>query len=76
MLKHEIIDEIELMGFPYLASLLDSNEITYLEALNHLLNCFYETTEEEFSAVDYEKLELLLQDYFDVNSTNQPTKQG
>lgn len=76
MNKHEIIDEIELLGFPYLASLLDSNEITYLDALNHILNCFYETTEEEFAAAVYEQLELLLQDYFDFNSTNKPIKQG
>ena len=74
MPKHEIIEEIELLGFPYLATLLDSNEITYLDALNHILNCFYETTEEEFAAADYEKVELLLQDYFDFKPTNQPTK--
>jgi len=74
MTKHEIIERIEYLGFPYLATLLTENQLTYLEALNHLLNCFYETTEEEFSAVDYEQLELLLQDFFDFNPTNQPTK--
>ena len=72
--KHEIIECIEEMGFPYLATLLTDNDLTYLEALNHLLNCYYETTEEEFSAVDYEQLELLLQDYFDFNQPT--TKQG
>jgi len=76
MNKHEIIERIEDMGFPYLATLLIENEINYLESLNHLLNCFYETTEQEFAAAVYEQLELLLQDYFDFNSTNKPIKQG
>mgnify|MGYP003152052756 FL=1 len=71
MPKVEILERMQDMGFPYLATLLTENELTYLEALNHLLNCFYETTEEEFSAVDYEQLELLLQDYFDFNPTIQ-----
>lgn len=76
MSKLDIIDRIAGMGFPLLASWLLKNELTYLEALNHLLNTFYETTEEEFSAVDYEILELCLQDYFDFNPTNLPTKRG
>jgi len=74
MSKVDILERIEDMGFSYLATLLTESELTYLEALNHLLNCFYETTEEEFSAVDYEQLELLLQDFFNFNPTNQPTK--
>ena len=69
MLKHEIIDEIEILGFPYLASLLDSNEITYNEALQHLSNCYHETTEEEFNASLFMTLGLLLLDYFDCNPT-------
>ena len=64
------IEKIEDMGFPYLASCLLNNELTYLEALNHILNCFYETTEDEFPAVDYQQLELLVQDFFNFN---QPT---
>jgi hypothetical protein len=67
----EIVQKIDDMGFSYLASCLLNNELTYLEALNHILNCFYETTEEEFPSVDYQQLELLVQDFFNLN---QPTK--
>jgi hypothetical protein len=67
----EIIEKIDDMGFPYLADCLRNNEIEYLEALNHILNCFYSTTEDEFPAVDYCQLELLLQDFYNLN---QPTK--
>ena len=66
----EILQKIDDMGFPYLATLLSENELTYLEALNHILNVFYETTEDEFPAVDYQQLELLVQDFFNFN---QPT---
>ena len=66
MKKFEIIDLIEELGFPYLASILDTNECTPLTAIEHLNRCKNECSEDEFSNSDYTAVICLLDLYFSL----------
>lgn len=66
MKKFEIIDLIEELGFPYLATILDSNECTPQIAIEHLNRCKNECSEYEFSNSDYASIVCLLDLYFSL----------
>tara|TARA_R100000951_G_C2640248_1_gene180676 strand:- start:1660 stop:1860 length:201 start_codon:yes stop_codon:yes gene_type:complete len=64
MKRFEIIDLIEDLGFPYLASILDANECTPVIAIEHLNRCKNECTDEEFPCSVYDAVICLLDLYF------------
>lgn len=66
MKKFEIIDLIEELGFPYLASILDANECTPIEAIEHLNRCKNECSDEEFPCSVYDEVIALLDFYFSL----------
>ena len=71
MKKFEIIDLIEELGFPYLATMLDENEFTMWDSFDHLHATKLECTAEEFSLDLHIEL-IYLVDYFFFNlPTNQ-----
>ena len=48
MKRFEILDLIEDLGFQYLATMLDENELSKMDAYDHVFICHLEMTEEEF----------------------------
>lgn len=66
MKRHEIIDLIEELGFPYLSSILDSNECTLVNAIEHLNRCKNECSEDEFTTSLYDEMILLLDLFFSL----------
>lgn len=71
----EILDLIDSWGFPSLSQSLIFKEGTKQDLTDDLARCYYSTSEEEFSFMEWGQVEQLLFTYF--NLTNyQPTKQG
>lgn len=66
MKKFEIIDLIEDLGFPSLATSLELNELTHGESLKHIHHCKFCCTDEEFSMSDYNAVICLLALYFSL----------
>lgn len=66
MKRFEIIDLIEELGFPYLASILDSNECTPIHAIEHLNRCKNESSEDEFPCSVYDTMIELLYLYYSL----------
>jgi hypothetical protein len=66
MKRFEIIDLIEELGFPYLASILDSNECTPVQAIEHLNRCKNECSDDEFSSSVYDQMIALLDLFFSL----------
>ena len=66
MKRFEIIDLIEDLGFPYLASILDANECTFVIAIEHLNTCKNESSEEEFPMSVYDAVIGLLDLYYSL----------
>ena len=66
MKEFEIVDQLDYLGFPYLADKIASNECIYSEAIEHLNSCKNECTEEEFPSSVYDEVIFLIDLYFSL----------
>ncbi len=66
MKEFEIVDQLDYLGFPYLAEKILANECIYNEAIEHLNRCKNECSDEEFPSSVYDEVIALLDLYFSL----------
>ena len=66
MKTFEIVDQLDYLGFPYLAEKIHADECIYDEAISHLNRCKNECSEEEFPLSVYDEVIALLDLYFSL----------
>ena len=66
MKRFEILDLIEELGFQHLATMLDENEFTIYDSIEHLNSCKNECTEEEFPSSVYDAVIGLLDLFYSL----------